>query len=37
MKFAPYFGNNPFSDPEGARRSFLINLSAVVDSQKLAR
>ena len=37
MKFALHFGNNTFSDPEGARRSFLITLSAVADSQKLAR
>jgi len=37
MKFALHFSNNTFSDPEGARRSFLITLSAVADSQKLAR
>ena len=37
MKFALHFNNNTFSDPEGARRSFLITLSAVADSQKLAR
>ena len=34
MKFALHFGNNTFSAPEGARRSFLITLSAVADSQK---
>jgi len=32
VKFAQHFGNNTFSDPEGARRSFLITLSAVADS-----
>ena len=31
MKFALHFGNNTFSDPEGARRSFIITLSAVAD------
>ena len=37
MKFALHFGNNTFSDPEGARRSFLIILSAMADSQKLCQ
>jgi hypothetical protein len=37
MKLGLHFGNNTFSDPEGARRSFLITLSAVADSQKLCQ